>query len=414
MFDLDRWQEIWHTLSKNMLRTSLTAFGVIWGILMMVIMLGAGKGLQNGTKKEFGTYASNQFAVWGQTTSKSYKGFQRGRRIRFTNDDIEAISDVPELDVISPRNQLGGYSDNNSVTRKSKSGAFNVMGDYPQIKKINLLQMESGRFLNQLDITDKRKVAVIGQRVKDVLFEEGENPVGENIEIRGVWFRVVGVFTFSGEGQRVEKEENTIMIPFTTYQKAFNAMNQVHWFSLTAKSNTPASIPESKVLDILKKRHNIAPEDVRALGHFNAEERFGEMNMAFVGINAISWFVSICTLLAGVIGVSNIMLVIIRERTKEIGIRRAMGATPWNIIAQIMTESVVLTSVSGYLGLVLGVGLLEAATALGLSGKFFSNPQVDFQVAVTALIILVVSGMIAGLIPAKRAVNIRPVDALRT
>ncbi len=414
LFDLDKWQEIYLTLSKNKLRTFMTAFGVGWGIFMTMVMLGAGKGLENGVRKEFAGFATNSLYIWGEATSIPYNGFPRNRSIHLNNDDIALIRDnVSEVDLLAPRNQLGGYRGGNNVTRKNKSGAFSVMGDYPAISEIQSIMIDQGRFINALDIEDKRKVAIIGTNVVHVLFEAEEDPIGQHVLINGVYFKVVGVFKTKKGGQEAEKDENTIFIPFSTFQHAFNYGNRVGWFALTSHLYIPASLAEAKVLSILMKKHQVSPDDERAFGHFNAEERFTEMNNAFIGINGISWFVGIMTLFAGVIGVSNIMLVIIKERTKELGIRRAIGATPFNIISQVLSESLILTALAGYFGLVFGVGLLELINYLGLNGDFFQNPAVDFDVAMTALIILVIAGLLAGLIPANRAVRIRPVDALR-
>ena len=415
MFDLDRWQEIIAVLKKNPLRTFLTAFGVFWGILMLVIMLGAGKGLENGVTSDFGGTATNSFFVWAQRTSKPYMGMQPGRRFNYNNDDAAFLKTIPELEVVCPRNQFGGYRSVNAVMRGKKTGSFNIMGDYPNYIKIEPRPIVAGRFINDKDIEQKRKVVVIGEYVRDVLFEKDEDPLGEFIYVNGVYFTVVGVFTSSGTGERSREETKTIHIPFTTFQKAFNYGNIVGFFAITSKNNVPASIAEEKVISILKARHKISPEDKLAIGHFNLEKEFNKINGLFTGISMLVWVVGIGTLLAGVIGVSNIMLIIVKERTKEIGIKRAIGAPPANIITQIILESIILTSSAGYFGLVIGVGLLELVSkALGEGSDMFKNPEVDFNVAITALIILVFAGALAGLMPANRAIRISPVDALRS
>ncbi len=420
MFDRDSWQEILHTLKKNRLRTFLTAFGVFWGIFMLIIMLGSGKGLENGVKYDMGNFASNSFFVWAQRTSMPYKGFPRGRFFNFRNDDIQALRDnIPEIEYIAPkiRGWSAGDGTNNTV-RKDKTGAFSIMGEYPEWIKIDPMVMLQGRFINEIDIRDNRKVAVIGTRVREVLFEPDEDPIGDYIRIQGVYFRVVGVFSalnsnisFGGE------KEQSIFLPFTTLQKTYNYGDVVGWFSITSDKDYPASYVEEKAMKLLAQRHSIHPDDKEALGHFNLEEEFNQMNGLFDGIAGLIWVVGIGTLLAGVIGISNIMLVIVRERTKEIGIQRALGATPAKIMTQIITESIFLTSVAGYLGLVFGVALIELINYLliqsGGEGQFFRHPEIDLNVALTALAILVISGALAGLIPATRAIRIRPIDALR-
>ncbi len=275
-----------------------------------------------------------------------------------------------------------------------------------------------GRFINQKDIGERRKIAVIGTRVRELLFEKEDNPVGQYIRIQGVYFQVVGVFkplntniNFGGE------KEQSIYIPFTTLQKTYNYGDFVGWFSITSNDNVPASVIETKVIDLLSRRHSIHPDDDEAFGHFNLEEEFNQMTGLFAGISGLIWVVGIGTLLAGVIGISNIMLVIVKERTREIGIQRAIGATPGNVMTQIIIESIFLTSLAGYLGLVAGVALVEglnyALITFGVENEMFKNPEIDFRIAVTSLIILIISGAFAGLIPAKRAVSVRPIDALR-
>jgi putative ABC transport system permease protein len=420
MFDRDRWQEIIHTLKKNKLRTFMTAFGVFWGIFMLIIMLGSGKGLENGVSSGMGSFATNSLFVWTQRTTMPYKGFPRGRWFNFRNDDIKALKDnIPEIQYLAPkiRGWSAGDGSNNTV-RKNKTGAFSINGEYPEWNKIDPMDIFMGRFINEIDIEQKRKVAVIGTRVMEVLFEPDENPVGEYIQIQGIYFQVVGVFkplntqiNFGGE------KEQSIYIPFTTLQKTYNYGDIVGWFSITSKENFPASAVEEKVLALLARRHDIHPDDKEAFGHFNLEEEFKQMSGLFMGIDTLIWIVGLGTLIAGVIGISNIMLVIVKERTKEIGIQRAIGASPLNIMTQIITESVILTSIAGYFGLVIGVGLIELINYLlieyNVESNMFKRPEVNFQVAVTALGVLIFSGALAGMIPARRAIRIKPIDALR-
>ncbi len=420
MFDRDSWQEIFHTLKQNKLRTFLTAFGVFWGIFMLIIMLGSGNGLENGVTSGMGGFASNSFFVWAERTSLPYKGFPRGRFFNFRNNDIQALRDnIPEIEYIAPkiRGWSAGDGTNNTI-RKDKTGAFSIMGEYPVWIKIDPMEMIEGRFINDLDIKEARKVAVIGTRVREVLFEPDENPIGDHIRIQGVYFKVIGVFkplntniNFGGE------KEQSIFLPFTTLQMTYNYGDIVGWFSITSDPSVAASVVEEKAIQLLGQRHSIHPEDSEAFGHFNLEEEYNQMNGLFNGIAGLIWIVGIGTLLAGVIGISNIMLVIVKERTKEIGIQRALGATPRHVITQIVTESIFLTSLAGYIGLVAGVALIEGINYLlvnsGAEIEMFKRPEVDFNVAITSLIILIVAGALAGMIPARRAVKIRPIDALR-
>ncbi len=418
MFDLDRWQEIYSGLRKNKLRTFLTAFGVFWGILMLIIMLGSGKGLENGVTQGFGGMATNSVFMWTQNTSVPYKGFPRGRQYFFNNDDITALrNEIPDIQYLAGRIQAGGFRGGDNVVRGLQSGAFSIFGDYPEIILIDPIVLLSGRFINQKDILDQRKVVVIGSKVKDILFKPEENPLGDYIRIQGVYFQVVGVFKSKKSGGQADNESQSIFMPFSTLQKTYNYGNIVGWFSITSKQGVPVSVVADKAIALLKERHSIAPSDDQAIGNFNLEKEYNKVNGLFIGISTLIWIVGIGTLLAGVIGVSNIMLVIVKERTKEIGIQRALGASPRLIISQIITESIFLTSFAGYFGLVIGVGLIEFISAqLGKApsdGQMFRNPEVDFKVAVIALTVLVVSGAIAGFIPAQRAVSIKPIDALR-
>lgn len=419
MFDRDKWQEIFSVLKKNKMRTFLTAFGVFWGIFMLIIMLGSGNGLENGVTQDFGSFATNSMFTWTRSTTVPYKGFPRGRRFWYRNDDIKALrQNIPELEYIAPRLQGWAGDGGNNVVREEQTGAFNIFGDYPEWNLIDPVVITHGRFINKNDIDQKRKVAVIGNKVKDVLYKPGENPLGTYIKIKGVYFRVVGAFkpentsvNFGGD------KEESIYIPFTTLQKVYNYGDVVGWFALTSRKDVPVSEMEPKVLSLLKRRHKVAPDDEHALGYFNLETQYKKMSGLFAGIRGLIWIVGVGTLLAGVIGISNIMLVIVKERTREFGIQRSIGATPANIISQVITESVFLTTVAGYFGLVLGVALVEGINfALAQSGgesQTFKNPEVDFNVAMLALGILVISGVLAGLIPARKAVSVKPIDALR-
>jgi putative ABC transport system permease protein len=398
----------------------MTAFGVFWGIFMLIIMLGSGTGLENGISSGMGNFATNSVFIWTQQTSMPYEGFPKGRNFYFDNDDIDALKkNIPEIKYLAPKIQgwSAGEGTNNTV-RKNKTGAFSILGEYPDWNRVDPMDVFKGRFLNDIDIKSSRKVAIIGTRVEELLFEPDEDPIGEYIKIQGIYFLVVGVFkplntniNFGGE------KEQSIYIPLTTLQKTYNYGDIVYWFSATSRDDIPASVVEEKAMALLARRHTIHPEDKEAFGHFNLEEEFSQMNGLFKGIAGLIWIVGIGTLLAGVIGISNIMLVVVKERTAEIGIQRALGATPMYVMTQIVLESVILTTIAGYVGLVFGVGLLElinyAMVNFGMDNEMFRRPEVDFYVAIWSLVILIISGAIAGLIPARRAVRIKPIDALR-
>ncbi len=418
MFDKDRWLEIFEALSKNKLRSFLTAFGVFWGIFMMVVMLASGKGLQNGVSRDFGGRVTNSMSLWTQGTSIPYKGLPRGRYIPLQVDDVEAIyNNIPEAEVVCPRNRLGGWGSSNNVIRGSEVGAFSVYGDVPEYIQIEPFNIGKGRYINQLDLDENRKVCVIGEAVFQALYRYDEDPIGTAIQINGVYFTVVGVFMSMADGEDALEQTQSIFIPFTTFAQAFNQGDRIGWMSLKSAPNVSVANMEQEVLKLLKERHNVHPDDQRAFGSNNLEIEFARMNNLFLGIKFLSFFVGILTLIAGVIGVSNIMLVIVKERTKEIGVRRALGATPWSIMSQIVLESIVLTTLAGITGLISGIWLMEgigqALAQFNMDSGSFREPEIGITVAVASLIILIVSGALAGLIPARRAVVIRPVDALR-
>ncbi len=415
ILERDNWQEIFATIKKNKLRTFLTCMGVGWGIFMLVIMLGAGNGLKHGILNDFAGTATNSFFMWAQKTSKGYKGMKPGRNFNFNNADAIALAQVPEIGVLSPQNSLGDYDVSNNVTRGIKVGAFQVRGSYPNLSKIEYIKLAKGRFLNDLDIKEKRKICVIGQRVREVLFKKDEETIGQYIKINGIYFKVVGELVTTGNGEQAREQSSRIQIPFSTFQNAFNYGDVIGWFSISSKTGIPASETEEKVAAVLKDRHKIAPEDNLAIGHWNMETEFVKLNGLFAGIEGLIWFVGIGTLIAGVIGISNIMLIIVKERTKEIGVKRAIGATPYDVITQIMLESVFLTAIAGIIGLWISILLLEGLDNLiGRDAPMFQNPTVDIGVAVKALIILIVAGAFAGLIPARKASAVNPVEALRS
>ncbi len=413
MFDRDRWKEIYESLTANKVRTILTAFGVGWGILMLILMIGAGNGLEKGVKREMSGMATNSVFMWGRSTSMPYKGFREGKWVVFNNRDVEALrSQVPEIQYLSPSLQLGGWRGGNNVSYGNKIGAFEVNGYLPVAQHVKLINNIEGRFINQKDVDEKRKVVVIGERVWEVLFDGSNDYIGKYITVLGLNFQVVGKFKSSRYGDSADRENQSVYIPFSTFQRSFNQGDRVGWFILTSKPNIPATVVETKAREVLKRLHNIHPDDERAIGGWNAEEEFNAMNMVFVGIRVLGWIVGIMTLLAGIIGISNIMLVVIRERTKEIGIRRSIGAKPSNIIIQIVLEALTLTFFAGTIGFMVGVGILELLGSQ-LEHDAFTNPEIDIWVSLSALTMLIFSGLIAGIMPASKAVKIKPIEALR-
>ena len=416
MFDLDKWEEIWQTVKKHKLRTFLTSFGVFWGIFMLVILLGAGKGLHNGVTQNM-DIAKNALFVWTEVTSVPFAGYQAGRPLRLTNDDYKALQQLDELQVISPRIRVGSrFGSPVSMEYNNRSVSYTLMGDYPDYLQVQPLWVTEGRFINPLDIQEKRKVAVLGRRVKDDLFEEKE-AIGDYIKINGVPFKVVGIFDSRAAGEESRNDVQIVHIPATTAQQTFNLGNSISWFAFIPAKGVSGLQAEEAVKTLFRSRHKVAPEDRAAIGSANIEEEFKQIQGLFTGIAAFSWLVAIGTILAGMIGVGNIMLIIVKERTKEIGIRKSLGARPWSIISMIVTEALVISGLSGYFGLVVGVAVVEgiayAIANFGLQSEFFTNPEIDFQAAFMAIAVLLVSGVIAGLIPGLKAAHVDPVVALR-
>ncbi len=418
MFNRDRWNEILEVLTTNWFRTILTAFGVFWGIFILILLLAAGKGLENGIRQDFGDIATNTMFMWTRTVSKSYEGMAKGRRYNYRLSDIEDIKqNVPNLRFISPRNQLGGFNGGNNVVRGLNTGAFNVYGDYPEIINQDPMNITSGRFINYGDINEKRKVAIIGDGVQKSLYDKDEKVIGTYIKIQGVNFMVIGTYTKKSSGGDSEEGQKEIFVPFTSFSQAFNRGDRVGWMAITANDGTPITNIKQDIFNIVKKNHKIHPEDERAVGHFDLYQQFNRVESLFMALKVIAYFVGILVLLSGVIGVSNIMLIVVKERTKEIGIRRALGASPGNIRSQILTESVFLTIISGMAGIVFGALFIYVINyAIDIIGPIdmFLNPSVDLKVITAALTILIVSGLLAGLIPAQNAIKLKPVEALRT
>ena len=418
MFNRDKWNEILEVLTSNWVRTLLTAFGVFWGIFILILLLAAGKGLENGIRADFGDTATNSMFMWTQTVTKSYQGMSKGRRYSYDLNDVRDIkNNVDNLRFVSPRNRLGGYRGTSNVIRGLKTGGFDVYGDYPEIIKQEPMDILEGRFINYNDIDNKRKVAIIGQGVKRSLYDMGEDVMGTYIKINGVNFMVIGTYEKKTSGGDSEEESEQIYVPFTAFSQAFNRGDKVGWMAITANDGTPITEIKEQIFDLVKKNHKIDPEDQRAIGHFDLYQEFSRVLSLFTALKVIAYFVGILVLLSGVIGVSNIMLIVVKERTREIGIRRAVGATPAKIRSQILVESVFLTIISGMAGIVFGAVLIYGLNyALDMTDPIdmFANPSVNLGVITTALTILIVSGLFAGLIPAQNAIKIRPIEALST
>lgn len=415
MFDLDKWKEIWATLRSNRLRTFLTAFGVFWGILMLMAMLGFGSSIQSGSKKQMRGMATNLLWVWGQFTTEPHEGMPPGRAIRFNTDDIEILRRLPAIEHLAPRLQPGGWMNNSTVRYESKSGQFGVMGDFPELKHIMAFQWDAGRFINERDIAEQRKVAVIGKAVREQMFEADDNPIGKYIEINGIYFQVVGILGTLRSGQMGDRDANTIHVPFTTMRTAFNQGNRVGFFAMTAKPGTDGPELERQVRAALGRHHRIAPNDELALGSFNMFVMFGKFETFFLVLQLVSWIVGGATLLAGVVGVSNIMLITVKERTKEFGVRKALGATPISIVTMVMKESIVLTAIAGLIGIAAGVFLLVGAGAIieAQPDTPLGAPNVSLGTVLQAVAVLVGAGALAGIMPASHAASIRPIEALR-
>ncbi len=407
MFDLDKWQEIFSTIRKNQLRTFLTGFSVAWGIFILIILLGSGQGLKNGAEHQFLSDASNAIWVQNGVTSLPYKGMQPGRPIRLTNSDYEYIkNNINGVEHITtaydPRSIKG-------INYKKEKGSFFVRScgkDHHYLEKANII---SGRFINQIDIEEYRKVAVIGIPVRDALFKS-EDPIGKYLDVSGIPYKVIGVFTDEGN-----QDNDRLYIPVSTAQRAYNGKDNVNvvWYSTGKASIVESNRMLEETKAYLANKYSFDPEDPRAIFIFNNNENYKNVMNMLDGIKFFVWIIGIGTIIAGIVGVSNIMMIVVKERTKEIGIRKAIGATPGSIISLIIQESVLITSFAGYIGLVLGVCVTELAKKFMPPSDFFRNPEVDLNVAITATMVLVFAGAMAGLIPALKAANIRPIEALR-
>jgi putative ABC transport system permease protein len=408
-------QEIFSTLKQNKLRAIMTGFSVAWGIFMLILLLGSGNGLQHGMENNFRGTAKNALWIWSRQTQVSYEGLQAGRRIQFTNEDYNHLVNMfyDDISNISGRFRLWGSG---TVTYKDQYGDYDLEGVRPEFQHIQIVDMLQGRYLNQMDMNEHRKVAILSLPVKKALFRV-EDPIGKYIRISKVPFLVVGIFE-----NPERRDDEKIYIPVNTAQRVFNGSNQLSELAISTNALTVAENKriEEAVRTTLMKRHRVAPDDKQAIGIWNTLEHFKQAQGVFSGIRLFVWVIGIMTIIAGIVGVSNIMIILVKERTKEIGIRKAIGATPWSVIRLVLSESVFITSVSGFLGLVFGMGLLSAVSMVLQTvaenspnvENIFYNPTANVSVVVSALVVLIVAGLIAGFVPARKAAGIKPIEAL--
>lgn len=414
MFDLDFWEEIWQTIKRNRKRSLMTAFGVFWGILMLVVMAGAGIGMQRMMMGRLAGVATNSAFLFSDRASLPYKGMPSGRWWQMDLDDVQAVKNsIDGVQSVVGTNWGGSYN----FSRGDRKGTFQMMGYMPDYQKIIPQSIDYGRFINDIDMEQRRKVCVIGNQVYKELFPEGGNPVGQELKMNGGFYTVVGSYTASNaisfsDGPR------TVIVPLSTLQQMYNSANRVNMMAFTGDDDLDMTKLEDDIKALLRSRHTISPDDKKAIGGFNLGEQFAIFSKLFLGISLITWIVGVGTLLAGIVGVSNIMLVVVRERTQEIGVRRALGAPPRTIITQIMSESFVLTFVAGVAGLFVGVGILSVFDSIMAAksiaqGEIVTAWQISFSAAISAAAVLMMGGIIAGIIPAYRAILIKPVDAIR-
>ncbi|MFD2827880.1 ABC transporter permease [Leeuwenhoekiella polynyae] len=412
MFDLERWQEILETISKNKLRTFLTGLSVASGIFILVILLGFGQGMQNGISAQFQRDASSRISVYTGVTSKGYKGLNPGRFIEMTNEDYNYLIKKYEDDLEFKSSVYRIWS--GTLNFGNESGSYRVEGVYPDYQFLENEDMVAGRYINYDDQEKKSKVMVIGNKVKQDLFNN-QDPIGQQVQINGINFKVVGVYTDPGG----EREETRVFVPLSTSQRVFGGADKVGnlGFTLKPKETFQKTLEQSvrfssEIESFLKERHLIAPDDTSAIGINNTLEGTKRFYDLIGMIKTFFWVVGICTIIAGVVGVSNIMLIIVKERTKEIGIRKALGAQPLSIITMILHESIFVTAIAGFTGLILSMALLEVVGP-NLDMDFIKNPSVNFNVALTTVFILILAGALAGFVPAWRAARIKPITALR-
>ncbi len=414
---MDSLQEILFTLRQNKLRTALTAFGVFWGILMLILLLGAGRGMEKAFAKDRYNDVPDSLFFFPGVTSIPYKGLPVDRRITFTEEDLINIKQqVPEVRFISSEiNIRSMFGVPIVVTYGTKVGSFDVLGVGDQFFNIKeKMQFNDGRRFNRLDLDQYRKVVVIGTNVSDRLFDSHDEAIGKEIQINGIMFRVIGLFYDQGNQGRMS---DRIYMPMSGFKKAFGGGENISIISARPKEGVDGILLEEKILSVLRQRHSIAPNDLNAMWVANKARSAQQVKSMFSALNAFIWLVGIGTLLAGIVGVSNIMIITVKERTREIGIRKALGAHPSAIVWSLLFESVLVTSLAGYAGLVMGVATLEGVSALltkmNIELPYFQQPEIDMSVALSALLLLIVAGVLAGLMPALRAARIMPIEAMR-
>lgn len=409
-FDLDTWEEILVTITRNKTRSLLTAFGIFWGIFMLISLLGGAKGMQETLSLQFKGFATNSGFMGTNQTSKAYRGFQQGRYWDLENKDVERIlRNVEGADVVTPT--LARWGVNIVYNEQKISGT--LKGLYPIYSQIEEPLITQGRYLNDMDVRDNRKVCIIGKQIYESLFPGGENPCGKYIEINGIYYQVIGVNMGTGNVSIQGNTETSVIIPFSTMQNNYNFGQKVQMIAYTARKGYAISEVEKDIARIVKQAHLIHPDDDQALVQLNAEVLFGMMDNLFSGIRILGWMVGLGTLLAGAIGVSNIMMVTVKERTTEIGIRRAIGARPNDILQQILSESIVLTSLAGMSGITFAVFLLNIVESAISTPTAPIHFQISFWQAIGACILLIILGLLAGLAPAYRAMAVKPIEAIR-
>jgi putative ABC transport system permease protein len=411
MFDREQWREVLDNIARNKLRALLTGVSVFTGIFMLIILLGAGRGLRNGFEHGFKGNAINAIHIWGGTTSMPYKGLLANRDIQLTNEDLTALQQgIAELDKSTGKYRL--WRGESLLNYKEKYGNYGIHGIAPEFIHLQDQTIVQGRWINDQDIAEGRKVIVLATDSRDKLFDKAD-PLHQWIQVNGIPFQVVGVYKFeSGRGQN---DRSQVFIPLSTAQRVFGANDKLDQISFTLKTaSLEASVRTAeRVRSILASRHQFDPKDPRAVWVENSLENYMQFTGVFTAINTFIWIMGIGTIIAGIMGVSNIMLIVVKDRTKEIGIRKAIGATPGSVIVQVMIEALVVTALAGYGGLLLGIGTLESIARLLPGGPMFREPEVSISIAVQALVLLIITGTLAGLIPARRAARIRPIEALR-
>jgi len=418
MFDFDGLKEIWQTIARNKTRSLLTAFGVFWGVFLLVVLSSTGNGFENGMMRQVEGVTPNTGLFFTGTTSEPYKGYQKGRSWSMNMSDLKAIKDnYPDIVAISPESSVWTSEDKN-VVFGNRSGSYTVKGVMPEYNYIMKSRILQGRFINDADIANHRKVCLLGKRAYEELFDKGEDPLGKMVRVNGLYFQVVGIVsTYNSSVQINGSPDESVVLPFTTMQQLFSKGEDINFFVMAASDNASISDLEEKVAQLLKQRHDIAPDDKTAVNSFNLEEVFKMFKGLFIGIHILIWIVGLGTLLSGIIGVSNIMLVTVKERTREIGVRRAIGAKPKSIIKQVLSESLLLTTLAGLVGLCLGVGIMAIVAMITSNmpsdNMMFQDPNMSFKAAVFATVIVILSGLLAGVLPAWRAIQIKAIDAIR-